>query len=812
MKNKLEYFAHYRKADNEIQFLWQHLSKTASLNRNRCEKINLPLLGELLGLLHDIGKYSLLFQHYFLSGIGKIEIGHEHYIDPIANRGKIDHSTAGGQYLWKNSNETPIRQLICQIASLCLISHHGGLIDFLAPDGNDKFSLRINKDHHKTFFDEVAQAVEPKIENRIQEILNSNDLEPELTQWLNRSSINLPSRKAGDFTIGFLTKLIFSTLIDSDRTDTATFENPDRVQFSGNYPKWDELTAVFETYINRFKQTKDIDRLRSDISDACRKVANVEQGAYLLTLPTGSGKTLASLRFALHHAMEHGLDRIIYVIPYTSIIDQNAGVTRKIFKASTDRQIVLEHHSNLVPRKDTEENQILSENWDTPIVFTTTVQFLNTFFAGGTKSVRRLHQLVNSVVIFDEIQTLPVNTVHLFNNAMNFMTRNAKTTALYCTATQPLLNEVDKTKGALELSNLNSIVTLSNEQQQAFKRTDVLNLCKAGGWSNNEIAEAAINSMRQYESVLVIVNTKTVAKNVFELCKQIEPECKMFHLSTSMCPAHRKVKFRQINHLLNSRQPVICVSTQLIEAGVDIDFGCVMRSLAGLDSIAQATGRCNRHGERVSSKVIVLNANQEYLGKLRDIKAGQNATLRVLNDLSNPQEIVINEEAMNLYYTYYFFDRKDEMSYNLDVSKLGRNDNLLNLLTDNPLSVNEYIRNNKTNTYPLLIKQSFKTAGDQFEAIDAPTKGIIIRYGRRGKQIVDGLCESQDTYESAYWLRRAQRFSVNLFPHVFNKLREENAIIPTQPDSDIFYLDEQYYSDEFGVNTEPVNDMTFLNA
>ena len=194
------------------------------------------------------------------------------------------------------------------------------------------------------------------------------------------------------------------------------------------------------------------------------------------------------------------------------------------------------------------------------------------------------------------------------------------------------------------------------------------------------------------------------------------------------------------------------------------------------------------------------------------MKAGQKATLRVLDDLSNPGEVPIDNAAMDRYYQYYFFDRKDDMAYNLGISKLGRSDSLLNLLSNNPFSASEYTRNNKTKTQSLLLKQSFKTAGELFEAIEAPTHAVIIRYGRRGRQIVDGLCGSQDVYESSYWLKRAQRFSVNLFPHVFSKLRDSSYIKETQPDNDIFYLDERCYSADFGVSSKPVTDMPFLNG
>ncbi|MBN2529890.1 MAG: CRISPR-associated helicase Cas3' [Deltaproteobacteria bacterium] len=812
----MNYYAHYRKQDNVFQTNEQHLEESAIFAKNLCEKIGMPSWGELLGLLHDIAKYSQKFQNYFLSSIGLIRSYDENYLDPRTHRGKIDHATAGGQFIWNHFSNNAIQKLISQIVVLCLVSHHGGLIDCLKTDGTDLFSQRIAKDYQTTFYNEITGKIDKNILSRIHSILRSGNLEKELLAQIDIISSLKMSPLMRRFHIGLLTRFLFSCLVDADRTNTADFDDPHRKKWLQGCPEWATLIREFDAYIGQF-DTKDtpINHVRSSISTACLQAATCEKGAYLLTLPTGSGKTLASLRFALHHAnaSKRKKDRILYVVPYTTIIDQNARTVRSIFKQLKNPHIILEHHSNLAPAMDNEQNQILSENWDAPIVFTTMVQFLDALFSEGTRGVRRMHQLANSVIIFDEIQTLPIKTVHLFNNAMNFLVNSAGTTAVYCTATQPLLHDVDASKGALILSKPDSIVALDSDQKKAFQRIAIIDQCKAGGWTNDEIAEQASLNLTEFGSVLVIVNTKAVAKAIYKRCEEKKYTPNIFHLSTSMCPAHRKSVFKRINKLLNDKKaPIVCISTQLIEAGVDIDFGCVMRSLAGLDSIAQAAGRCNRHGDRPSAKMVIFNSSQENLSKLREIKIAQEDTLRVLDGLKDKtagREVVIDEQSMNLFYRYYFYDRKDEMAYPIGTEDIGRNDTLLNLLAENSISIEEYRRAYKISP-PHSLHQSFKTAGKLFAAIDAPTQSVVVPYDRAGNYIIGKLNEVKDGGTLNRLLKRAQRYSVNMFPYLFEKLSKNRYIHKTK--DDIFYLSPECYSMKFGVSDEPVEDMPFLHC
>ena len=530
---------------------------------------------------------------------------------------------------------------------------------------------------------------------------------------------------------------------------------------------------------------------------------------------------MTSLRYALHHAEHHKLDRIIYVIPYTSIIEQNASVVREILEQEGDQfPWVLEHHSNLEPDSRSWHSKLVSENWDAPIVFTTMVQFLETLFAGGTRSVRRMHQFANAILIFDEIQTIPIKCVHMLCNTLNFLTQNVKTTAVLCTATQPCLDELRKLRlsenGELKLAPNPELVTNKLELAERLRRVDVLNCIKPRGWSEDEIADRALVNLEETGSCLVIVNTKEWARRLYIACRERCEKNTIFHLSTNQYPAHRKQLLDIIRQRLKSGKPALCISTQLIEAGVDISFASTIRFLAGLDSIAQAAGRCNRHGELkdihgslIRGKVEVINPDKESLGSLEDIQAGKRSAERIFREREKEQ--LFSPDTLKQYFQYYFFERYEMMVY----PKVGAlDDNLINLLSINPRNIG---RNHHCLNSPgrlSLLKQSFMDAGKAFRAIDAPTQAIVIQHGE-GRQIVNQLCSLAKKFEpESYYktLKHAQQFSVNIFPNVWRQLQEQRAVHETQDNEGIFYLESSYYSEEFGLSTIPVKGMEFQSA
>jgi CRISPR-associated endonuclease/helicase Cas3 len=826
MKKKL--FAHFREKDKvhkEPQYLWTHLTEASELAKSFASKIGLAKSGEILGLLHDLGKASEEFQNYLLSGEGLLNPDSDDYVDHIAMKGKVDHSTAGAQviynHLWNKGSEG---RIVTQILSLAIASHHSGLIDCLSPSGEDNFTRRMEKAEGNSHVNEAFSNLSEQERTAIEELLADDLLIHEMMEKIKSIKEENESQQTLWFKYGLLIRYLFSCLLDADRLNTADFEFPGNARLRNNsvYPTWGSLIGRLNAKIDEFERKpnrNEVDNIRSRVSQSCLEFSSKPKGIYQLTVPTGGGKTFASLRFALNHAKEHSMDRVFYVIPYTSIIDQNAEEARKVLE-DKDRngnylnKVVLEHHSNLTPDEETRRQNLLAENWDAPIVFTTQVQFLEALFGSGTRGARRMHQLANSIVIFDEIQTIPIRVVHMFNLAIRFLVQSCGATVVLCTATQPLLDKVEPIQRALNITPEQKIISYEKDLFQQLKRVEVYDRRKIGGWNDKEIAELAVSELRVKDSVLIVVNTKKSAYSLYQAIVQ-ESDVTPYHLSTNMCPAHRLDILTEIKTKLENKEPVICVSTQLIEAGVDIDFGTVIRYLAGMDSIAQAAGRCNRNGVREGGgNVWVVNPTEENLDKLKDIKIGREKAQTILDDFNDNPDSFGNDRiglnAMEAYYRHYFYERQAEMNYPVNAdSPVGRADDLFTLFSTNEGSMETHQRVTKDVT-AITFRQSFQSAAKAFRVIDSLTQGIIVPYGEEGNEIITELCGVDEVEKQYKLIKKAQRFSVNLFPYEFRKLADKNAIREVQKGAGIFYLDKQYYSEKFGWSDNPVNGMEDL--
>lgn len=857
---KFTFIAHVRQTDKCPQSVQTHLIETSELAKIFARKLNLEPVGELLGLMHDFGKYSRKFQKYIHdeTSLFNPDLDDE---ESTPNGSKVDHSTAGAQWVYRELRKSDksnkhgdeikdkgIGELCGQILGLCIASHHGeGLIDCLDGEGNPKWIERFNKTDELTHLAECEQNADEVVQQKARELAGENlirSLRNAVKLILSDSTVN---DKIKEFYLGCLTRFLFSCLIDADRINSSDFEREaqKKVRRLSEKPDWQSAIDKLETHLAGFGNRYPADKIRRQISDDCLKRAKDSQdregdpqGIYTLTVPTGGGKTLASLRYALHHAQKHNLDRIIYIIPYTSIIDQNAEEVRKIYcldlkeddngefhscrECSECEKWVLEHHSNLEPEKQSWQDKLLSENWDKPIVFTTMVQFLDAWFGGGTRGARHIHPMTNAVLIFDEIQTLPVKCVHLFCNVLNWLTTFGKSTAILCTATQPLFGESglqnfpkDKresiaARGLLRLPAHAEIMGTDEQREELYKKLSRVEIRfneKVGGWNVEEAGAFLLEQFQTTPSCLFIVNTKKWAQELYQYSQRqnVPPEA-LFHLSTNQCAAHRKEIFDTIKARLKNKEPVICISTQLIEAGVDISMACVIRALGGLDSIAQAAGRCNRHGEKEGKgQVWVLNLQeQDFTRILPDIQAGKNHAERVFRDFAGQD--ILQPAAMERYFEYYFYQRSDEMVYQIGTKG---EDNLLNLLSDNcrnkgasdkksGMLKNHLLR--KNDFYPLLM-QSFKSAGRAFQAIDAPTRAVIVPYGE-GRDLIASLCDEWDPKEMYRTLAKAQRYSVNVFPNVWKQLQENQALQEVQAGLGIYYLKDGHYTDEYGLSVD----------
>lgn len=814
-----EYIAHRRKKDGKNQTLSEHLKEVSELAGKFASKVGLGKHGELIGLLHDIGKASKEFQQYIKSAVGLINPDEDDYIDATDKKGKVDHSTAGAQLIYRNLVGKGSEALFtAQVLSLCVASHHSGMIDCLLPDGKDNFQRRMNKVEERAHTNEAWLSLGETERIRIADLFSSELTKEALAKLISLKEEN-DSKESLMFKYGLLVRFLFSCLIDADRLSAADFEFPSnsKLRNQNEYPRWEVLINRFNA--EKFENGNAIDELRNHVAEECAKFAEKPRGLYQLTVSTGGGKTFSSLRFALNHAKVNKMDRIIYVIPYTSIIDQNAHEVRKILEERDGQgrylnKVVLEHHSNLTPDEETRRQNLLSENWDAPIVFTTVVQFLEALFGSGTRSARRMHQLANAVVIFDEVQTIPIRCVHMFNVALRFLVKACKSTAVLCTATQPLLDKIAIKERALHILPEQQMIQDSSDLFRRLKRVKAYDRRKIGGWTEQDVIDLALQELQVSGSVLVIVNTKPSAKNLYQRFKEAEVK-HIFHLSADMCPQHRMDVLARIDGRLKKQAPTICISTQVIEAGINIDFGSVIRYLAGLDSIVQAAGRCNRHGKRQQGNVFIVNPDNENLSRLDDIRYGAQTAERVLDEFKETPERfesdIISTAAMEQYYKYYFYAQKDKMNYPItSKSIVGREDNLFDMLSTNPRSLQEY-RRSQQSSYAFPLSQSFQSAAQAFRAIDSPGRGIVVPYGG-GVKIIAELCSAYEIEKQYKLIKKAQRYSINCYESIFADLMKKGAVHEVQEDAGIFYLEVQYYSDEFGLSREIVNEMQLLNA
>lgn len=544
------YYAHSlpEKSEDRWHLLEDHLKEVAETAREFANSFGAGDWAYLAGLWHDVGKYSGKFQQKLAA-----ENGENAHIEKSSRR--VDHSTAGAQHAFDFLGEKG------KLLAYVIAGHHSGL-----PDGkSNEASCLIN---------------------RLKKVLHDWSACP---QWIiNNKRINtLPFAPVKDrfgFQLSFFVRMIFSCLVDADFLNTEKFMDSQRFARCRAYPSLGVLNKKLEAYIKELKArdpSKPINKHREEILKNCLARAGDPQGLFSLTVPTGGGKTFSSLAFAMKHAIKHDLKRIIYVIPYTNIIEQTAGEFRKCL----GEDVVLEHHSNFEPKGEDYLSRLASENWDAPLVVTTNVQFFESLFANRSSRCRRIHNIMESVVILDEVQMLPVPLLKACLEAIKELSEAYRTTIVLCSATQPALSATEDFRDGLE--GVREIVPDPKQLYNSFKRIHTEVLQKLSG---DELADR----LKALNQVLCIVNTRKHARLIFE---RISKKVRCYHLSGLMCPAHRTYVLANIKLALEKKRCCRVVSTQLIEAGVDIDFPVVFRSAAGIDSIAQAAGRCNREGK-----------------------------------------------------------------------------------------------------------------------------------------------------------------------------------------------------------------------
>lgn len=708
---KTVYYGHSRKdkPKSEWQLLLKHLTNTADLAEKFGADAGISELARTAALLHDIGKYSKEFQKR-LDGSGQ----------------KVDHATAGAKEIRNLFNKDQNQKYFSDLLAYCIAGHHTGLPDYgdnTDVDGTGTLLARVEKkplkdySAYKTEIDTNALTLPAHVKLR-------------------------PDKKQPGFSFAFLTRMIFSALVDADFQETQTYMKDDLTP-RGGYESIEHLCEKFNAYLRKFDNPEnEINKKRTETLKACIAQADSKQGFFKLTIPTGGGKTESSMAFALNHAVKHGLKRVIYVIPFTSIIEQNAAK----FKESLGEENVLEHHSNFDWKKgsgtdsesaDDETKDVLdklklaSENWDIPIVVTTNVQFFESLFANKSSHCRKLHNIAKSVIIFDEAQMLPQNYLDPCMFAVKELVQNYGASAVFCTATQPALNQ--------RLPDV-EFTELAPDPQALFdfyKRVQVTNIGKTPD------AEL-IGKIQEHPQALCIVNTRKHAKGLFD---QLKGEGN-FHLSTLMCPVHRKEALKTIRSLLSDKSKPICrvISTQVMEAGIDVDFPIGFRALAGLDSIVQAAGRVNREMKRGVSDIFVFDPETPHIKrKPIFIEQGARVAESILRDYGDNPE---SELAIGKYF---------ELLYSLQ-SKDG-------------FDVKKIIAYFHKDTDELDF--DFKKAADEFRMIENNTVAVVIPYNEEAKEILEQTRHHPFPYKFA---RQLQMYTINIYEKEFEKIRSKGVI------------------------------------
>ncbi len=685
--------------------------------------------GRVAGLWHDIGKYSKAFQDY----LDESAIGNH------AKRGTVDHSTAGAQLAiqqFKN-NGYPLAYVIA--------GHHAGLADYSS--GQSGIKERLAK---------TAPEVLDALGRLPDEFVNLPKLSmPKPFNGLKRD------HKARGLRVAFFVRMLFSCLVDADFLATEWYMDQRK---SKKRPSpsvsVDQLLDAFNSHMSVLtpKNPAGVDVHRAELLAACRARAQENPGLFSITAPTGVGKTLSSLAFALEHAKAHGLRRIVYALPFTSVTEQVAEVFQKVFKGLGDG-IVLEHHSSASWKSADETDQqafrvrLAAENWDAQIIVTTNVQLLESLFGSRSSQCRKLHRLAQSVIVFDEAQALPVHLIEPTLVAIDELQRGYGASIVLCSATMPALTYRDGFEIGLE--NVREIVPDPDGLAQAMRRVE---LVKKGELDDEDLIE----QLADQDQVLAVLNTKGHAGEVYRgLVNRLGADG-VWHLSANMCPAHRSLAVEEIKKSLDHGEPCRVISTQVIEAGVDLDFPMVYRAMAGLDSIVQAAGRCNRNGKLDMGRVFLFDTDNA--GK--SIKQQGQTT----NEIAALHEDLFSLEAIEHYFRLHLWQRKSEWDKHGIASK-------------EMFDAHGFVFN-------------FRKADEKYQVIEEYSVPIVVPYGKHGAELIAELQET--AFPTRSLLRKTQRLSVSVPKYKLDQLIDNGACATIHEHTTIL-TDEKLYDQDLGL-------------
>ncbi len=686
--------------------------------------------GYLTGLWHDLGKFAPEWQSY----LGSKADAHRGEVSA-----RVDHSSAGAQHAVGTQN------ILGHLLAYAMAGHHSGLLD----------AISENADLQKRLHKEV-----PAFGNAPKEILDRPipELPPIFARDIRRPLVG-----------AFFTRMIFSALVDADFLATEAFMNPSqaRQRRSSRDRLLARMAEILAAHMDAFPIAQDaVNRARAEVHAACLTAAKEPPGFFSLTVPTGGGKTLSALAFALQHAITHGQKRVIYVIPFTSIIEQNAAVFEEVFRsllASESDPVVLQHHSNLSPEKETTRSRLAAENWDAPLVVTTAVQFYESLHAARTSSCRKLHNIANSVVILDEAQCLPVEYLRPCLEVLQELTARYNTTAVLCTATQPAIHRtVDLPIG---LERVREIVPDPAGLYETLRRVTIVD---RGALTDSVLS----GELAARDKVLAIVNTRRHAQELFRL---LPKSLANFHLSALMCPAHRHGVLAAVRQRLDQSQPVRLISTQLIEAGVDIDFPRVYRSLAGIDSIAQAAGRCNRNGRWPGSELHLFRSEHQRA------EAYFRETAQIADQVLQLHEDALSLASVEHFFTLYYAQHNPPSGQRWDSKDICAEYKLA-----------------QDRTLPFHFQ--YRTVAEKFRLIEKEQLPVLIPFDERAKALLNELRNEAIPLHRDL-LRGLQRYTVQIYRSEFF---QNHAQFESVRDDQFHILicPETQYDSQFGLSLE----------
>lgn len=735
---QVEFYAHSTKDESKVdwQTLRGHLGSVGTMAAERARWFAGEGIAFVSGLLHDLGKYTEGFQKRLEGEVPK-----------------VDHATWGAVVATQRFKQ------IGTLMAYTIAGHHAGLANGTQGERRSSLRDRLSKDYL----------------GKLPPLLPDWEREIVLPEKIGLPQGFKPSMQRGAFQLSLLTRMIFSCLVDADFVDTDNFYrsiegDPPRDENAG--PTLSALREKLNAHLARFPKEGGINPLRGNILAHVRGQAGETPGLFSLTVPTGGGKTLASLAFALDHAIAHGLRRVIYVIPFTSIIEQNARVFREAF-GELGEAAVLEHHSAFFDDtskelQSIEKRRLAMENWDAPVIVTTAVQFFESLFADRPSRCRKLHNIAGSVVILDEAQTLPLHLLHPCVALLDELALNYRASIVLCTATQPALGKEKGFRNGLE--NVRELAPKPAELYEKLRRVGVRH---AGTLDDAALAAG----LRQRDQVLCILNNRRHARHVFEA---IEDMPGAFHLSTLMHARHRSRILDEVRARLKAGEPCRVVSTGLIEAGVDVDFPAVLRAEAGLDSIAQAAGRCNREGRRTaeSSEVLVFASANTDWAPPPELKLFAEAFRSVERQ---HREDLLALEAVQAYFKELYWRKGDEQ---LDKHSL------LGLL-----------KASNHESLPL------ETLAAKFQMIESAMRPIIIPF-IAGTDRLDPFVEDvlRDLEYAPASARKLQPYLVQVPKYAYDALWKARAIEAVAPDryGDQFVklVSPDVYDERFGLHWE----------